>query len=430
MKAFEHLISAIYELGFSDETIIFFEKNREFILEAWCHSAATGDITDHIGLNLREFREQIAEPVYNYFVTIILQKNRVGSCPAMHSLVERFYNIGLQVEEVFINCTTFKNMIMRAYDERHTSDIWEEKHKLVMIMYYNLYGILSIYSEIIRTLNKDLKLRNSIIQENVLYTRTDCNGIILETTNAFCLLCGYAKEELIGNTHAMLKHPDIDKNIYQEMWQTIKSGNEWYGEIPNLHKDGSTFITIMKIIPIKDENGEILEFSALRTDITADRLAQRDPLTGLYNRRGFDKKLLALFTDASIKNESLCVIMGDIDHFKHINDLHGHTKGDDILKVVAKILIDNTRSDDICVRWGGEEFIVILPSTQLVKAIEIAQRIRVAIEECIWIDDIKVTCSFGIAQKSSSETIQTLFARADEKLYVAKNSGRNQIVSE
>lgn len=430
MKDFENLISAIYELGFTKETIVFFKKSKEFILESWCHSAATGDITEQIGLDLEEFRKQIAEPVYDYFITVILHENTTGNCPAMRSLVERFYTMGLLVEEVFINCTTFKNMVLRVYDERHTSDIWEEKHKIIMIMDYNLYKILSIYSEIIRSLNKDLKLRNGIIEENVLYSRTDCNGVILETTDAFCALCGYAKEELIGNTHAILKHPDIDINIYKVMWKTILEGNEWNGEILNLHKDGSTFITAIKIIPTKNSNGEIIEFSALRTDITADRLAQRDPLTGLYNRRAFDKKLLALFTEASLKNESLCVIMGDIDHFKQINDQYGHTKGDEILKIVANILMDNTRSDDICVRWGGEEFIVILPSTELAPTLEITERIRLAIEENIWMEDIRVTCSFGVAQKNPNETIQTLFSRADEKLYLAKNSGRNQIVSE
>lgn len=428
MKALMAMVESVYELGFSEEIVCFLLKNREFVLEAWVKSNVSIDIMEHLCIDETVFRSQIAEPVYDYFQTILLKENTTGNCPAMRSLVDRFYVAGLNVEEVFINCTTFKNTIMRLFDDRKAMELYEEKHRLLVILDYNLYGILSIYSNVIVKLNHELADRNNIIEENVLYTRTDKNGIIVETTQAFCDLCGYTKEELIGHTHALLRHPDIDDSLYRNMWENIISGHEWYGELPNLRKDGTTFVTSIKILPIFDDVGEVIEYMAIRHDITSDRLAQRDPLTGLYNRREFDKKFIALFTDSIINNDPLCVIIGDIDHFKHINDQYGHTKGDEVLKKIAELLVENTRTNDICARWGGEEFVIVLPLTQIESSIEIAERVRKAIETTVALEGITVTCSFGIAQKHEGETIKSLFERADQMLYRAKKRGRNQTI--
>jgi diguanylate cyclase (GGDEF)-like protein/PAS domain S-box-containing protein len=428
MKSLESIVSAICTLGFSAETNLFFAKNKNFILESWSNSAATSDILERIGFSVEDFTSQIAEPVYTYLCHILKQKSISPECPAMRSLVERFYTIGLSVEEVYINCTTFKNMIIRTYDERGNDAIREEKHKVIMLLDYNLYGILAIYTQILDDMKKELGIRNTIIQENVLFSRTDLHGVILETTDAFCELCGYTKEELIGNTHSLLKHPSVDEEIYKDMWKTILQGKKWKGKLPNLRKDGSTFIISLTIIPTFDEEGKVVEFMAFRNDITSDQLAQHDQLTQLYNRRAFDKQFTLLFTKSSIADEPLCVIMADIDHFKNINDRYGHLRGDEVLKAVAKILIDNTRLKDICARWGGEEFVLVLPSTSLHQAIEIAERIRINIESLQHPDNMHITSSFGIGQKQSGEKMNAFLERVDRNLYRAKQEGRNRLI--
>jgi diguanylate cyclase (GGDEF)-like protein/PAS domain S-box-containing protein len=428
MNSLRSIVSAICELGFLAETNLFFAKNKKFVLESWCNSAATSDILERVGFSVTEFTEQIAEPVYTYFCHVLKQKNISPECPAMRSLVERFYAIGLSVEEVYINCTTFKNMIIRAYDERGNDEIREEKYKVIMLLDYNLYGVLAIYTQILDDLQKELELRNTIIQENVLYSRTDINGVILETTDAFCELCGYTKNELIGNTHSLLRHPSVDEEIYKEMWATILAGEKWKGKLPNINKDGSTFIVAMSIIPMFSPQGEPNGFMAFRNDITSDQLAQHDPLTQLYNRRAFDEQFTLLFAESCITGDSLCVIMADIDHFKTINDRFGHLSGDEVLKAVAGILNESIRSKDFCARWGGEEFVLILPSTSLSQAIEIADRIRTTIEKVVYFDDLQITCSFGIAEKQLNEKMNTLLERVDQKLYLAKQEGRNRLI--
>lgn len=167
---------------------------------------------------------------------------------------------------------------------------------------------------------------------------------------------------------------------------------------------------------------------AFRNDITSDQLALHDPLTQLYNRRAFDEQFTLLFAESCITHNPSCVIMADIDHFKQINDRFGHLRGDDVLKAVAAILIENTRIKDICARWGGEEFVLVLPSTSLSQAIDIAERIRSTIEKLIQFDDISVTCSFGIGEKESGEKIHGFLERVDQKLYMAKQEGRNRLI--
>ena len=426
MKALQQMVDAIYELGFSKETIQFLTKIKPYIIEAWSHSEAIKDILEHLTLQRQEFIDQVAEPVYDYFSSILQQHHLTGDCPIMRALVEKFHTIGLRPEEVFINCTTFKNIIIRAFDERAPADLFDSKHKILIIMDYNLYMLLCMYSKMIQTLNEELLTRKDIIDENVAITRTDINGKIIDISDAFSKMSGYSREELIGKNHNILKHPDVNDSIYDDMWSKIRFNQVWTGEIPNLRKDGTTFINSMKILPINDANGQIKEYLAIRHDMTADYLAFHDELTGLYNRRAFETKYLILFNNASISDEAISVIMVDIDKFKSINDRFGHLMGDEILKEVGAQIVKNTRSRDLCVRWGGEEFVIVLPATHLKKAFEIAQRIRSSIESKVTTPTEPVTCSFGVVQRENAESAKLLLKRADEKLYLAKQNGRNR----
>lgn len=426
MKALQQMVDAIYELGFSEETLRFFAKARPFIIEAWSHSEATNKILKQLNFQRHEFIEQIAEPVYEYFSSIIRQHNLTGDCPTMRELVNKFFTMGLRAEEVFINCTTFKNAIIRVFDERSPVDLFDDKHKLLIIMDYNLYRVLSIYSDILELIDKELIERKKIIDENVAMSRTDLNGMIIEVSDAFCKMSGYSQAELLGQTHKILKHPDVDDSIYDDMWANISTNQIWMGEIPNLRKDGSTFINSIKIVPVADKNGQIIEYLAIRHDITADHLAFHDVLTGLYNRRAFETKYLILFEKANLNKEPISIIMVDIDHFKSINDDFGHLFGDEILKEVGIEIVKNTRSRDLCTRWGGEEFVIVLPATVIDQALEIAERIRSCIESEIKTPKDAITCSFGVVQKEGDESAKMLLKRVDDKLYRAKQNGRNR----
>ena len=125
-------------------------------------------------------------------------------------------------------------------------------------------------------------------------------------------------------------------------------------------------------------------------------------------------------------NTPLSIIYFDIDHFKQINDTYGHKKGDFILKEVSKIILQNIRKTDIFGRWGGEEFIIILPFTDLENALILAEKLRKKIEEHDF-DGINITISFGVTELKIDDNADTLINRADEALYKAKNKGRNRV---
>jgi diguanylate cyclase (GGDEF)-like protein len=163
-------------------------------------------------------------------------------------------------------------------------------------------------------------------------------------------------------------------------------------------------------------------------------LASTDPLTSLYNRRYFAKVSEHILDLSKRDNKNLSLIMLDIDYFKNINDSYGHKTGDNVLVAIAKTLNEQTRKSDIICRFGGEEFIILLPETDLDGAIIIAEKIRLTIENFIFTIDtnsdqmLKYTASFGVTEVNLiDKKINALVSRADIALYKAKEGGRNRV---
>ncbi|MEA1956600.1 MAG: diguanylate cyclase [Campylobacterota bacterium] len=159
--------------------------------------------------------------------------------------------------------------------------------------------------------------------------------------------------------------------------------------------------------------------------------AYTDELTKSYNRAFFEEE----FTKELNKKEDdtkLSVILLDIDNFKSINDTYGHLIGDEILKDLVILIKQKTRQKitrqkDILARWGGEEFIQLLPNASLQNAIKIADNLRKSIEKYIFVNELRITCSFGVAEFSEGDTKQNIIKKADDALYDAKNNGRNKV---
>lgn len=157
-----------------------------------------------------------------------------------------------------------------------------------------------------------------------------------------------------------------------------------------------------------------------------DYLAARDPLTNCYNRRILFDLMNRDFSDVDELNE-YSIIMADIDHFKAVNDTHGHSAGDAVLRGVANILQEGIRQNDIAARFGGEEFCIILPGAAQDQAIRIAEAIRQKVETSRF-DGITVTCSFGVTSiRFNAKTPAALIDQADLALYKSKTGGRNQV---
>jgi diguanylate cyclase (GGDEF)-like protein len=157
------------------------------------------------------------------------------------------------------------------------------------------------------------------------------------------------------------------------------------------------------------------------------RKAYVDTLTKVKNRNSF----VEAFRDEIVKHNKqktpLSLIMFDIDRFKNVNDVHGHLIGDEVLIELAGLVEKNTRATDVFARWGGEEFVKVLPNTKLKEARALAQSLRELIEKHVFVNDLKLTCSFGVAEFLQGDTQESVMKKADEALYRAKNNGRNRV---
>ena len=156
-------------------------------------------------------------------------------------------------------------------------------------------------------------------------------------------------------------------------------------------------------------------------------LAMTDQLTGLYNRHSLSHLLPKYFNSTSAHTTPLSLLVLDIDHFKHINDTYGHTRGDDVLKKFGQLISSSFRSEDLVARYGGEEFVVLMAHAPIEHALEKAEELRKYIETHL-IEGLKITISIGIASADSHADFEELFNQADSALYHAKNSGRNQTI--
>ena len=162
---------------------------------------------------------------------------------------------------------------------------------------------------------------------------------------------------------------------------------------------------------------------------TIEGLMRTDPLTGLGNRRLLYEQIEPAISLSSRHARPLSLIMTDIDHFKSVNDTYGHDGGDVVLKGFADLLTSSIRKEDLAIRFGGEEFLILLPSTADDGAFLLAERIRKTLENADLLSrDRSVTASFGVTQYLSGETFDAFLKRVDTALYEAKESGRNRTV--
>lgn len=159
----------------------------------------------------------------------------------------------------------------------------------------------------------------------------------------------------------------------------------------------------------------------------------RDALTGVHNRHFLDERLISEMSYAKRHGTELSVLFVDADHFKHVNDTHGHVAGDLVLRAIARLLADTMRSEDVVARYGGEEFVIVVRGVTAVGILAVAERLRAGVEALeIGHDGVRipVTVSIGVATQSSErsyESVAELLATADAALYRAKEAGRNRV---
>ena len=216
------------------------------------------------------------------------------------------------------------------------------------------------------------------------------------------------------------------------------------GPLVHSHFDGDHVLGVLCIgspaVRLRDEKlmfqlvtqfGSLALVTAGQKARLADQ-ANHDGLTGLLNKRSFEQRLGEAIVEAERAAKPLGVFMFDIDHFKSYNDTNGHMDGDDLLRGLGELLKNSLRPDDMCCRWGGEEFIIAMPDTDGPSAHQAAERVRRAIEDYPFKNQEKqpngnVTISGGVSGSQDGTDVTTLISQADEALYKAKNNGRNRV---
>lgn len=263
----------------------------------------------------------------------------------------------------------------------------------------------------------------------------------LEINPSYCNIMGYSKDELMKMKQKDLLHPEEHERNTVLVRDLLAGKTDSFQTINRyIHKDGHIIWGRAVVSLIRDSKNNPKFLIKQIHDITASKrteemlqnarfkaeaLASIDYLTGCLNRRAFMNRIEEELTRTKRNNTQLSLILVDIDNFKSINDLNGHLAGDFILQQFTERLNKGTRAYDFIGRFGGEEFIICLPDTELQDAYTIAERMRQDIEEmtsCYEGALIKVTGSFGVACSAfeSEEPINSLIAKADQAMYEAK----------
>lgn len=266
-------------------------------------------------------------------------------------------------------------------------------------------------------------------------------GRFIKANRALCAILGYSAEELQEKTWQALTHPDdleSDLALAQEILDGIRDSYDM--EKRYFHKSGHVIWILLSGSAVRDAAGQVIYFIAQIQDITERKTlleklelqANRDYLTGLSNRRHFLEQGEIELSRAKRYGNALSIFMLDIDHFKRINDTHGHKAGDLVLQKLSTVCQQTLRTVDIVGRIGGEEFAVLLPETDAGQAAEVGERLRENIANSNVILDaglpLQFTVSIGIATlKDNSINLDMLLNLADQALYDAKNSGRNRV---
>ena len=326
-----------------------------------------------------------------------------------------------------------------------------------------LMGKLAIWSDISARKQADEQLRvffRAVEQNPVAIMITDPEGRIEYVNPQFVKLTGYPLEEVRGKTPRVLRSGENSEDTYKNLWQAIKSGQVWRGEILNHKKNGEMYWTNELIAPVLDGHGAVTNFVSMQQDITERKHAEselrvmntrlqvqlaeietlhdqlreeaiRDGLTRLFNRRYMEETLEREVSRVERDPQPISVVMMDVDLFKSINDTFGHQAGDAVLQTLGTMLLENTRISDIACRFGGDEMVVVMPGASMDVAIARAEEWRAAFSQMTFTfgeEKINTTLSLGAASfPDQARSPNELLTAADKALYWAKVK-RNHVV--
>lgn len=447
----------------SEEFSYFLRIHRNEIIRRWMNKSEVQNVLHRHSLPIIDKNTHLLYEFCDCYISVIEWRSAVSECQIKLEFLQLLNNYNVTTADLFTLVLKLKNAIEEVIFENGNLSfaLQQEIDSLTLQMGIDLANNFEI---IIRT-NANYKSENSnllseykkAVDLSNIVSKTNPKGVITFVNDKFCEISGYTREELIGKPHNIIRHPDMPRDAFKDLWDTIKAKKSWNGVVTNMKKDGSQYIVDTTVVPILDVDGDIVEYIAIRHDITEleetkqqlrninkamkhkvdelysmtntlEKKAYKDNLTGINNRENFEEFFTIEIAAAKHNNKPLSLIIFDVDHFKLINDTYGHQAGDIILVDLVNLIGENIKNGDIFARWGGEEFVILTPQTEISGARNLAENLRKLVQthRFSYVEQ-EITASFGIAQLEDEDNKKTLFKKADSALYEAKKNGRNRV---
>jgi diguanylate cyclase (GGDEF)-like protein/PAS domain S-box-containing protein len=293
-----------------------------------------------------------------------------------------------------------------------------------------------------RTREQDILLSLFDLSDAVLFKwNNDETWSVNSVSQSVQRLLGYSPDALLSHqiVYAKLIHPDDIERVEQEVHHAIENNSYFFTHQPYriFTLEGEVKWILDNTVIVRDSENTIINFVGYLTDITAlkkseiklKHLSQTDQLTQINNRMHLDNILQDQYYRFHRNHEKCSIILIDIDHFKSVNDEFGHIAGDMVLVEFANLLLSHIRQSDYFGRWGGEEFLVILPHTDMEQALLLAEKLRKKVEAFNFSIIEHKTASFGVSTFKKGMSVEELIDAADRALYLSKEQGRNRINS-
>ena len=286
----------------------------------------------------------------------------------------------------------------------------------------------------------DFRAYRRAVAQQAIVSVADVDDRITYVNANFSAITGYQADEIIGKSHRILNSGTHSRRFFLDMWQRLRAGETWHGEICNRTREGDLYWVDTTIVPVHGPDGGIVRYVATRFDVTKRksieeelrRAAEIDALTGLANRKRFSYELSqrVMPHGKGGSGQRGLVVMFDLDHFKELNDTMGHPYGDLLLKEIGRRLIARTGPDCIIARLGGDEFAALIPDAAISgDPAEFIRALHRSACEAVSLHDMIYTPSFSVGvtrYPADAQTMEGLMINADVAMYEAKRKGRNR----